>query len=437
MLRFNFMARDSEACTNRLDDAASWRAWAITFLLFLSMTVNFVDRLVLASVAPILRLELHFSNTQYSYVVFAFMVGMTLGQLPAGMFIDWIGARIGLPALLAGWSVSNMLQSLARGVMSFSGLRLFMGLLECGNYSSGLKVIGGLFSARQRALACGIFDSGSLAGSVVAPPLIVWIIAHFGWHAAFWLPSSLGLLWILPWFRIYRNKTLQESPTAMAKPAVTIKWLLRQQQTWGVILMRALGGPVSQFYWYWLPLYLVRGRGVSLAAMATFASLAYTIGGAGQLFGGGLSGLLIKHGTTVDHARKIAFGAGCFLTMFSVVVPWIPGVWLASLLVGAAVFGLSIMGCNLIAVITDVFPESALARVTGLTGIGEGVMNMLLTLTTGAIVDRFSFGPVFVGAGLLPVTSLVALLLLVRRCVKIHVAEPGQLSSRPVHASPV
>ncbi len=394
------------------------------------MVVNFIDRLVLASVAPILRSELHLSNTQYSYIVFAFMTGMTLGQLPAGMFIDWIGARIALPALLSGWSISNMLQSLARSVAGFSGLRFMMGLCECGNYSSGLKVIGGLFPARLRALALGIFDSGSLVGSVLAPPLIVFVVLHFGWHAAFWLPSSLGVLWILPWFRVYREKAAGNSPAASSQPSATLRGLLRRRQTWGVILMRAYTGPVSQFYWYWLPLYLVRGRGLSLEGMASLASLAYLIGGAGQVIGGGLSGSLIHHGISVDHARKFAFSLGCVLTVSAVLVPWIPGVRLASVLVGVAIFGLSFMSCNLIAVVTDVFPEPTLARVTGLTGIGEGVMNMLLTLATGAVVDRFSFAPVLVGAGFMPLMSVAALFLLVRRCTPISVESYGDYLAR-------
>lgn len=191
--------------------------------------------------------------------------------------------------------------------------------------------------------------------------------------------------------------------------------------------MRAHTGPVSQFYWYWLPLYLVRGRGMSLAAMASLASLAYLIGGAGQVIGGSLSGSLIKQGISVDYARKFAFALGFFLTVTSVLVPWISSVRMASLLVGLAIFGLSFMSCNLIAVITDVFPESTLARVTGLTGIGEGILNMVLTVATGVVVDRFSFGPVFIGAGCMPLISLAALFLLVRRCTKIPVEKPDEL----------
>ena len=286
-----------------------------------------------------------------------------------GMCIDWIGARICLPSLLVGWSISNMLHVFARGVPTFSGLRFMMGLFESGNYSAGLKVIVGLFPARQRALALGLFDSGSLVGSVIAPPLIVFVVQHFGWRAAFWIPSMLGLLWIWPWFRLNRDGSTPDPHKDSVAPAITIKRLLLRRQTWGVVLMRALTDPVSQFYWYWHPLYLVRGRGLSLQAMAPLASAAYLIGGAGQIGGGWLSGFLIKHRLTVDQARKTIFSAGGILSIPTVIVPLISSAQLACFIVGLAIFGLSFMSCKLIAIITDVFPESTLGRVTGLTGI--------------------------------------------------------------------
>lgn len=154
---------DPDRNKNPLSPAASASAlaWWIAILLCLSLTLNFVDRLVLGSIAPILRSELHFSNTQYSYIVFAFMAGMTLGQIPAGSLIDRIGVRTALPTIFSGWSFSNMLQSFASGVTAFSGLRFLMGLFECGNFSAGLKTIGEFFPAEQRAFALGIFNSGA------------------------------------------------------------------------------------------------------------------------------------------------------------------------------------------------------------------------------------------------------------------------------------
>lgn len=395
---------------------AGLRAWAVALMLLLSMSLNFIDRLVLANVAPSLQTGLHLSNTQYSYIVFAFMLGMTLGQLPAGMIIDWIGGRVALPGLLTAWSFTNMAHALANGVASLSGLRFIMGLFECGNYSAAMKVIGGLFPARQRALALALMDSGSLLGSIVAPPLVVFILTRFGWRAAFLIPSVLGLVWIFPWLKVYQpGRSTRQGKEVEGQTSPTIRALLGCRQTWGVVLMRMLSGPITQFYWYWLPLYLVRGRGTSLAVMAALSSFSFLLGGAGNLTGGFLSGWMIRRGISINASRKTIFTAGALLAAASVLVPLIPNIHVAISLVALAIFGLNFTSCNLIAVIGDIFPEAALARVTGLTGMGEGVMNMALTLTTGIIVDRFSFAPVFAGAGLMPLLSIGALFLVVGR----------------------
>ena len=409
---------------------ADARAWAIAFMLLASMALNFIARLVLANVAPILQSELHLTNTQYSYMVFAFMTGMTLGQLPAGMMIDWIGPRIGLSAILTGWSVSNMLHAIARGVASFSGLRFVMGLFECGNYSAAVKVIGGLFPARQTALALAVMDSGSLLGSIVAPPLVVLILTRWGWRAAFLLPSLLGFFWLYPWVRIYRapSPAASQAHTRETQKGPTTRALMNGRKTWGVVLLRAFSGPITQFYWYWLPLYLVRGRGMSMKTMAALASVSYLLGGAGNIIGGFASGWLIRRGMSVNASRKIVFTLGACFAAASAMVPLIPDIHVAVSLVALAVFGLNVTSCNLIAIISDIFPENTLARVTGLTGMGEGVINMALTITTGMVVDHYGFGPVFVGAGVMPLASLLALFFTIGRICKINFA--GQ-SLRP------
>ena len=247
---------------------------------------------------------------QYSYIVFAFTLGMTLGQIPAGALIDRIGFRAALPGLCVGWSLTNALQALARTVTTFSGLRFVMGMFECGNYPAGVKAVGELFPADQRAFALGIFNSGSILGSVIAPPLVVFITMHYGWRMAFFLPSLIGLIWLLPWFEACRPGSNRRPQAFPPQEKISLQNLLRPRQVWGVILMRAFTGPLTTFYWFWLPLYLVRGRGLTLGSMAGMASLAYFLGGVGQAGGGYFSGWLIRRGHSVDAARKFTFTLG-------------------------------------------------------------------------------------------------------------------------------
>jgi MFS transporter, ACS family, aldohexuronate transporter len=398
-------------------------AWWIAVLLSLCLAINFVDRLVLATVAPTLLSQLHLSTTDYSYIVFAFMLGMTLAQIPAGAFIDRVGSRLGLSSIFAGWSFSNMAQSLARTVGTFSGLRFLMGLFECGNYSAGVKTIGEIFPVEQRAFALGIFDSGSLLGSVIAPPLVVYIASRFGWRHAFFLPSLAGLAWIIPWLYSARRERLprrtESDPSASSD--ISLRDLLRLKQTWGVIAMRSLSGPLSQFYWYWLPLYFVRGRGLSMKSMAGLASMSYLVGGCGQLGAGYVSGFLIRRGWAVDRARKATFTLGAAIAgVCTFFAPLSKSSFHAALIIGMGIFGVNVMANHVIAVITDVFPNTTLARVTGATGMGEGVINMVVTLFTGVVVERYSWIPVFSAAALMPLGAVAGLLFLVGRCQPVR-----------------
>jgi ACS family hexuronate transporter-like MFS transporter len=407
----------------------AWRVegtWWIVGLLTFCFTINFIDRLVLSTVAPTLLAQLHLTNTDYSYIVFAFMLGMTLGQIPVGALIDRLGVRWSLAGIFAGWSFSNMAQALARNAWDFRGLRFLMGLCECGNYSAGVKSIAEIFPAEKRSLPLGVFNSGTLLGSLIAPPLIVYVSGRFGWRQAFFLPSLAGLVWIPLWLQARRPRP---RPAETSEPSpqtweVGLRDLLALRQTWGVTAMRALSGPLVQFYWYWLPLYLVRSRGLSMKMMAGLASLSYLAGGLGQIGGGYFSGWLIQRGWTVDRARKVTYALSAGITgAGTAFTPFIHSPFHATVAIGLANFGINVMSNQVMAVTADVFPGSTLASVAGLTGVGEGLVSMAMMLFTGVIVDRFSWVPVFTTVAFIPFGSLAALLLLVHRCHPITLQE--------------
>lgn len=296
--------------------------WWILLLLFFAMGINILDRQVLSLVAPVLRDEFNLSNTQYGAMVFCFLLGMTLGQAPAGMMMDRRGARFGMSLIAGWWSLANLLHAFARSLLQFSALRFLLGLGECGNYSAGVKVISQWFPLQERALAGGIFNSGSLAGAVAAPPLIVFLTRRFGWQTAFLLPGLVGLIWIVPWLCVYwepwrspRLAAIERETAVRAQPAVNpaaggrMLSLLALPAVWGVILMRAFGGPVTHFYWYWLPEYLKRERGMSLEMIGLTAWLPFLAGGAGNIGGGWFSSWLLSRAWNPDRARKLRSGS--------------------------------------------------------------------------------------------------------------------------------
>ena len=411
--------------------------WWILLMLFLAITINMLDRQVLSLVAPVLRDQFHLTNTDYGRILFCFLLGMTMGQIPVGQALDRYGVRWGFPAIVVLWSIANMLHGFARTVGQFGFLRWALGLNECGTYSGGVKVIGQWFPVTERAFACGLFNSGSLAGAILAPPLIVWIILRFGWPAAFLVPGLIGIIWVVPWLRIYwepaRHPRLRPADretiaTWEARPNIPgvrpkMLKLLRRGPVWGVILMRAFGGPVTHFYWYWLPEYLKRDRGMSLEMIGVFASLPFLFGSLGNIGGGWLSGWLILRGWTVNRARKGVVAGAVALSLAAVLVPLVRSPQMAVGLICVASLGVNAVAANHIGIVTDLFPPNVLARVTGMTGVGDGTVSMILMLVTGIVVDRYSFLPIFIAAGLLPLLQLLSLLFLVGRIQPLALEE--------------
>lgn len=395
-------------------------------LLFFVITISILDRQVLSVVAPILRDQFHLSNTQYGEILFCFLAGMTVGQIPVGIMMDRLGPRKSFVIIVCLWSLANMGHIFMNSVFQFCILRFLLGVGECGAYSGGTKVISQWFPPEDRAFAGGLFNSGSLAGAIIAPPLVVYLTLHAGWRQSFLIPSLAGMLWVIPWLRTYwvpsqHPKLAKEMHTSTPSPAPPITGgpgllqLLALPAVWGVILMRAFASPVTNFYWYWLPEYLKRQRGMSFEMLGILSWLPFFAGGVGNIGGGWISRYLIKHGMTLDRARKLVIGVSIALSGCAVLVPLTSSTAVAVSLICIASLGINSFAANLIGVYTDLFPQTVLARVVSLTGIGDGVVSMTTMLLTGIVVDRFSYLPVFLAAGLLPLLSVAAFFLLVRR----------------------
>ncbi|MGH9405059.1 MAG: MFS transporter [Terriglobia bacterium] len=411
------------------DDLSLRRRWSIVIVLSASIGINLVDRQVLSVVAPVLRQQLSLSNTEYAYIILAFQFGMLLGQVPAGVFLDVMGPRLGFIFIFVSWSITNGLHAISRGLASLAGLRFILGLAECGDYSGGIKVVAQLFPAEKRALAGGIFNGGAQLGAVLAPPLVVLITIHWGWRAAFLLPSVLGLLWLWPWTKLYpkSERRLDASESQHHLPAHRsnaglVRKLLSRRQVIGLMIFRASSGPLTSFYWYWLPAYLRQGRGLPFIDIGLLAWIPYVAGGFGNVAGGYCSDLLIKRGASPDAARKASFIFGAALSSLSLALPFIGSTPLAITAICVIVMGNQWMVATYIGMVGDIFPARVVATVNGLGGLADSGVGMLAMLLTGIVVDRFSYLPVLIAAGVLPAISVLSVVFVIRRIAPIEVA---------------
>jgi len=276
----------------------------------------------------------------------------------------------------------------------------------------------------------GIFNSGPSLGSVVAPPLIVWLQIRFGWQATFLVTGSLGFLWMIAWLLIYRPMaqhpwitpaehqlivTGQHDPSLGAQQRWGWADVIKYRQTWSIILSRMLVDPVWWLYIIWLPEYLNKARGMDLKQIGMFAWVPFLSADAGSLLGGFLSGHLIRRGFSTSAARKTVIIVAAMLMLACIPAARAKGAGEALLWISIVTFAFQAWINNVQTLPSDLFPQQAVASVAGLGGVGAGIGAIIFTLTTGWVVDHYSYTPILMIAGLLAPAGTIVLLALLGR----------------------
>lgn len=410
--------------------------WWIAGLLFASTVINYVDRQTLSLLAPYLKLDYHWTNSDYADIAIAFRVAYSIGQTVFGRLMDRIGTRRGLTLTVIWYSIVSMLTSLANGFFSFAGFRFFLGAGESANWPAATKAVSEWFPKRERALATAFFDTGSSIGGAIAPFLVLPIYFRWGWRPAFMIPGALGLLWLIAWRWLYHPPE-QHSRISVAELAMIEadkresnseqlgrtrpRWrdLLQLPQTWGTIVAKALTDPVFFFIAEWFPIYLV-AKGIELKSGLIAVWIPFIAADVGSFVAGGISGALIKRGWPLGKARKalIVFG-GIGMT---VIIPTIftTNLYLIALLFAITTFTYASFTTMANVLPADLFNSESVASVSGLSGTGAGIGTIIAFKLIGYFSDArqatgtHSFDPIIITAGLLPLVGMILVLLLVR-----------------------
>lgn len=406
--------------------------WYIGGLLFLSTVINYIDRQTLSVLGPELKSIYGWSNSDFARVLIAFRVAYALGQTVAGRVIDRLGTRNGLALGVAWYSVAAMATSLAGGLGSFMTARFALGVGEAFNWPGATKAVSEWFPRRESGWAVALFDSGSSIGAAIAPWLVLSLYAAFGsWRPTFVITGALGFVWLALFLLLYRRPEVHPLITADERamiirerddvdaaenaPATALPYrtLLRLPQTWGYILSKTFTDPVWFFITDWFAIYLAaRGFPIEQALLAFWVP--FLAADAGNFFGGGVSSWLIARGWSVGAARKaIGVMGGLGMTLL------VPTIWVESLPAIIACFAVSTFAYAAFSTVilnlpADLFSPASVASVSGMGGTGAGLGTITAIYLTGYIADRGSFAPVLVGASIIPLIAMVAMLTLVR-----------------------
>jgi ACS family hexuronate transporter-like MFS transporter len=413
----------------------SYVRWWTLALLFFATTINYLDRIVLSVLAPVIREDIHMPEKVYGYVTGAFSFAYMIGFLFAGKFIDHVGTRIGYAVAIAWWTIAAACHALARSALSLGFWRGMLGLGESGNFPAAIKSVAEWFPKKDRAFATGIFNAGTNVAAMAGPPVLVWMNAHFGWRGCFFITASLGFLWLVLWLATYRPPDrhprvsaselayIRSDPDEAREPDIGWKAALRYRETWGFAIAKFLTDPVWWFYLWWLPLYLTDARHLTLKQAGWALPVVYLMADVGSVGGGWISGYLLGRGWPVSKARKTAMALCACAMPIAATAAFMPTAALAVAFVSIATAAHQGWSANLYTTVSDVFPKRAVASVVGIGGCAGALGGVLFSsIIPGYVIAAFGYKPVMVALGFFHLTALAVVHRLMGRIQKIPAA---------------
>ena len=421
--------------------------WLICALLFFAAAINYIDRQVIGILKPTLQEQFHFDEQDYAAIVFTFQAAYAIGLLLSGRIMDRIGVRRGFALAVVVWSIGAVMHGAADwlpwlriptlsidppAVVFLGGAtaglalsRLVLGLGEAGNFPASIKAVAEWFPKKERALATGIFNSGTNIGALVTPLVVPWITLAYGWQWAFVITGVLGFGWVIWWFVSYRDPDTHPGVNAAelaiiqsdpVEKTAAIPWsrLLPHRQTWAFAAGKFLTDPIWWLYLFWVPDFLGRNHGLDLKTMGLPLVVIYLVADVGSIGGGWLSSHLIKRGWSTNAARKPAMLVCALAVVPMLAAAQVKSLWMAVALVSIAAAAHQGWSANLFTLVSDMFPKRAVGSVVGIGGMAGSVGGMLIALVVGAILQKTgSYVPIFVMAASAYLVALVIIQLLV------------------------
>lgn len=378
--------------------------WTIVALLFFATTINYLDRQVIGLLKDNLSEEFNWSEKDYSNIVMAFSAAYAIGLFLFGNIIDKVGTKAGYSISVIVWSIAAMAHALVRTTGGFVMARISLGLGEGGNFPAAVKAVAEWFPKKERALATGIFNSGTNVAAMAGPPLIAWIYTSYGWEEAFLWTGATGFVWLILWLIFYevpaRQKRVKKEEfdyihsdvhTGTPDSGNKVGWgkILGVRQTWSFVFGKLLTDPVWWFYLFWIPSFFNTTYGLDLKNSAIHISTVYVVSSFGSIFGGYLSGYFIKKGWPVYKSRKVAMFIFALCVVPVVLVQYMTDIWAAVALISLGAAAHQAWSANIYTIASDMFPKRAVSSVIGVGGMAGSLGGIVFPFFVGWLLDYY------------------------------------------------
>ncbi len=389
--------------------------WWVLVLFLAGVTVNYITRNSLGILAPELKTSLGITTEQYSWIVGAFQLAYTFFQPICGWLIDVIGLKLGFFICAAIWALACLMHAGAASWLHLAILRFVMGGAEAAATPANAKVIGEWFPRKERPIAAGWAGVGFSIGAMLAPPIIYFAHASFGWQGAFLFSGGLALAWVVLWWLFYRdperhgNLSQDElafirqdnEPPAVKLPFFTaLKTVSKNKRFYGIAIPAFMAEPAWGVLSFWVPLYLAKDLGMDLKQIAMFAWLPFLAADLGSAASGSLTRVYTRmFGFTQVNSVVASSVTGAFLMLSLALVAMTKSPYVAIALISIGGFGHQIISCMLSALVVEKFDKGQMATVNGMRGSFAWISSFLFSLVIGVTADKIGFNPLFVAMG--------------------------------------
>ncbi|MEJ5072468.1 MFS transporter [Enterobacter ludwigii] len=399
--------------------------WWVLVLFLLGVTVNYITRNSLGILAPELEKELGINSAQYSYIVGAFQLAYTIFQPLCGWLIDVIGLKLGFMICATLWAIACIAHAGAGSWLHMAVLRFGMGASEAAATPANAKTIGEWFPKSERPVAAGWAGVGFSIGAMLAPPIIYFAHASFGWQGAFMFTGFLALVWVALWWAFYHNpeqhpnlskeelEYIQQDnePPAVKLPFLTaLRNISKNKRFYGIAIPAFMAEPAWAVMSFWVPLYLAKTYGMELKQIALFAWLPFLAADLGSVASGYLTKLYVRvFGCTRVNSVVASSVSGAFLMLSLAMMAFTTNPYVAIALISIGGFGHQIISCMLSALVVESFDKGQMATVNGMRGSAAWIASFAFSLIIGVTADKIGFNPLFIAMGFFDLIGAVFL----------------------------
>jgi len=382
--------------------------WLAIVVFMFSSTLNYLDRQLLAALAPTLRAEFGITSEGIGVLILGFSVAYAISAPLGGMLIDRIGLNRGISIAVGFWSLAGIATGFAGSFTGLFATRAALGAAEAAGIPGSGKANATYLAPHELALGTAVNQIGLSIGGVLAPLLVGFFAVTYGWRILFIACGCAGFLWIPVWWFVAARVPRRES-TSRGSPLL-IGDLLRDRRFWGLVLASALYMTMYTLWTNWTTEYFVRGRGLTqVEANRQFAWIPPVFATLGGFTGAAIAYRLIRGGMPVFRARMRVCLLSAVILLATAAVPYMPSTAWAAAAISLSFFWVTAMSTNIYVMPIDFFGAGRAAfGVAGLT-LAYGVMQAFVSPAYGRMIDKFGFSTLCLTLAPLPLIAVAVL----------------------------